>query len=99
MRGGYGCLVDLGLFGLAWIFPPFWFVIIPLWCYEGIVCLREYYYKYKMNVFLRNELSRMTRQEIEEKRIAYLIILQSPYATQSERATAEYVVRYIERHY
>ena len=47
MRGGFGCLVDLGLFGLAWIFPPLWFVIIPLWCYEGIVGLREYYYKYK----------------------------------------------------
>lgn len=64
MRGGFGCLVDLGLFGLAWIFPPLWFVIIPLWCYEGIVGLREYYYKYKMNVFLRNELSRMTCQEL-----------------------------------
>lgn len=45
MRGGFGCLVDLGLFGLAWIFPPLWFVIIPLWCYEGIVGLREYYFK------------------------------------------------------
>lgn len=98
MRGYFGRLGDLVLLAIGIAFPLAFVVIIPLWCYEGVVSFRELYYKRQMDGFLRNELRAMTPQQIEEKRIAYITILQSPYSTHYEKAVARYVIHYIEEY-
>ena len=98
MRGTSGCIIDIVLVGLALTFPPIWIVIFPLWCYDAFIAVKEYYYKCQIDDFLKNELKKMTPQQIEEKRIAYTIILHSPYSTRQEKATAEYAIRFIEKY-
>lgn len=72
MRGTSGCIIDIVLVGLALTFPPIWIVIFPLWCYEAFIAVKEYYYKCQIDDFLKNELKKMTPQQIEEKGLLIL---------------------------
>ena len=47
---------------------------------------------------LESEFRKMTPEQIEERRIQMIMILQSPYSTQAEKDAAAYTINYIEKH-
>ena len=93
-----GCIVDLVLIVLVCVFPWTLVFVVPYWIYQFIMRFREYRYLKKGDNFLEKELKSMRPKEIEEKRVAYLTILNSPFSSPTEKAAARYVIGYIEKH-
>lgn len=98
-----GCLIDIVLLILGCIFPILLIGIIPYLIYNGY---KKYKYSNEMlnmmnkaDQALEEELKHMSSEQIEERRIQMIMILQSPFSTQAEKDAASYTIKYIERHY
>jgi hypothetical protein len=63
-----GCIIDLALIVLAFVFPWTLVFLFPYWIYQFVMRLREYRYLKIMDDFSGRELKSMTPEEIEEKR-------------------------------
>lgn len=52
--------------------------------------------KEKINNFLKSEFQGMTPNQIEQKRMELLDIIQNPYSTKTDKENAKYAIKYIE---
>lgn len=98
-----GCLVNTGLIILGICVPFLLIFIIPYLIYEWFQDSKRNreidQIKQSADKVLDEQLRGLTADQIEARRIEYVMMLQSPFSTQAEKDAAAYAIKYIEKHY
>lgn len=89
-----GCLMVGLLILVACIFPLLLFILIPYCFYLYFKQQKE---KEQLHNMIEQELLGLDKEGVERKRQFYIIISQSSNASEAEKETAKYIVRYIEK--